>query len=111
MGARILIIEDNPANLELMTYLLTAFGHTVLAAGDGQRGLKAARREHPDLIISDVQLPDIDGLEVARWLKSDPELRSTLEDWILVGLRLGHKLPVLAGIDLNKAKNARVATT
>jgi predicted RNase H-like HicB family nuclease len=39
------------------------------------------------------------------------ELRSTLEDWILVGLRLGHKLPVLAGIDLNKVKNGRMATT
>jgi predicted RNase H-like HicB family nuclease len=39
------------------------------------------------------------------------ELRSTLEDWILVGLKLGHKLPVLAGIDLNKAKHARLATT
>jgi predicted RNase H-like HicB family nuclease len=39
------------------------------------------------------------------------ELRSTLEDWILVGLRLGHKLPVLAGIDLNKVHNGRVATT
>src|ERR1041385_6824501 len=39
------------------------------------------------------------------------ELRSTLEDWILVGLKLGHKLPVLAGIDLNKAQNGRVATT
>jgi predicted RNase H-like HicB family nuclease len=41
----------------------------------------------------------------------EAELRSTLEDWILVGLRLGHKLPVLAGIDLNKAANGRMATT
>jgi two-component system cell cycle response regulator len=77
MGARILIIEDNPANLELMTYLLSAFGHTVLAAEDGHQGLRAARSQHPDLIICDVQLPDIDGYEVARWLKSEPEMRST----------------------------------
>ena len=77
MGARILIIEDNPANLELMTYLLSTFGHTVLAAEDGSRGLEVARREHPDLIISDVQLPALDGYEVARWLKSDPDLRRT----------------------------------
>ena len=41
----------------------------------------------------------------------EAELRATLEDWILVGLRLGHKLPVLAGIDLNKVKNGRLATT
>jgi len=77
VGARILIIEDNPANLELMTYLLSTFGHTVLAAANGQQGLEAARREHPDLIICDVQLPDIDGFEVARWLKSNPDLRTT----------------------------------
>jgi two-component system, cell cycle response regulator len=77
VGARILIIEDNPANLELMTYLLSAFGHTVLAAEDGQGGLEAARRERPNLIVCDVQLPDIDGYEVARWLKSDPGLRRT----------------------------------
>jgi two-component system cell cycle response regulator len=77
VGARILIVEDNPANLELMTYLLSTVGHTVLAAKDGYRGLDAARREHPDLIICDVQLPDIDGDEVARWLKSDPDLRTT----------------------------------
>ena len=77
MGARILIIEDNPANLELMTYLLSAFGHTVLAAEDGHQGLAAALFEHPDLIVCDVQLPDIDGYEVARRLKSDPDLRAT----------------------------------
>jgi len=77
VAARILIIEDNPANLELMTYLLSTFGHTVLSAADGLRGLEAARRELPDLVISDVQLPDIDGYEVARWLKSNPDLRAT----------------------------------
>jgi two-component system, cell cycle response regulator len=77
VAARILIIEDNPANLELMTYLLGAFGHTVLAAEEGRRGLEVARRERPDLIVCDVQLPDMDGYEVARWLKSDPELRTT----------------------------------
>jgi two-component system cell cycle response regulator len=77
VAARILIIEDNPANLELMTYLLGAFGHTVLAAEDGRRGLEVARGERPDLIVCDVQLPDMDGYEVARRLKSDPELRTT----------------------------------
>src|SRR5205807_4245363 len=58
------------------SYLLRAFGQTVLTAEDGQQGLAAARRERPDLIVCDVQLPDIDGFEVARWLKSDPDLRT-----------------------------------
>lgn len=76
MGARVLIIEDNPANRELMTYLLTAFGHSVLGAEDGRQGLEAARRERPDLIVCDVQLPDLDGFEVARRLQADAGLRS-----------------------------------
>jgi len=76
MAARILVIEDNPANLDLMTYLLTAFGHTPLTAHDGEEGLQAAQRELPDLIICDMQLPTLDGYEVARWLKSHPDLRA-----------------------------------
>jgi two-component system cell cycle response regulator len=77
MSARVLIVEDNPDNLALMTYLLQAYGHTVLTASDGRHGLEVARRERPDLIICDVQMPGMDGDEVARWFKSDPELRST----------------------------------
>ena len=75
MGARILVIEDNPANLELMSYLLKAFGHEVLTACDGEAGLEAARRQSPDLIISDIQIPKIDGLDVARQLKNHPSLK------------------------------------
>jgi two-component system cell cycle response regulator len=74
MPCRILIIEDNPANRQLMAYLLRAFGHTVLSAGDGQEGLEATRRELPELIICDVQLPKLDGYAVARALKADPTL-------------------------------------
>jgi len=73
--ARILAIEDNPTNLELMAYLLRAFGYEVLEATDGEVGLAVARRERPDLIICDVQMPGVDGYEVARQLKSDPTLR------------------------------------
>lgn len=75
MGARILVIEDNPANLELMSYLLRAFGHEVLTACDGEAGLEAARRESPDLIVCDIQIPKIHGLDVARQLKSHPSLK------------------------------------
>ena len=71
MAARILVIEDNPANLELMRYVLDAFGHAVVTAMDGNDGLVAARREFPDLIVCDLQLPGIDGFEIARQLKAD----------------------------------------
>jgi two-component system cell cycle response regulator len=75
MGARILVIEDNPANLELMSYLLRAFGHEVLISCDGEAGLEAARRESPDLIVCDIQIPKIHGLDVARQLKNHPSLK------------------------------------
>jgi len=75
MPARILVIEDNSANLELMIYLLQAFGHAALSAENGQTGLEIASRESPDVILCDIQLPDIDGYEVARQLKASPSLR------------------------------------
>jgi two-component system, cell cycle response regulator len=71
--ARMLVIEDNPANLELMSYLLAVFGHTPLLASDGEQGLAAARREVPDLIICDMQLPRMDGYAIVRQLKDRPE--------------------------------------
>lgn len=73
--ARVLVIEDNPANLELMAYLLRAFGHQPLEAVDGHTGLATARDAAPDLILCDVQLPGLDGYGVARALKADPVLR------------------------------------
>lgn len=76
MSARILIIEDNPANMELMVYLLKAFGHAPLFAHDGMEGIEAARRDLPDLIICDVNLPKMDGYGVVRNLKSHPALRA-----------------------------------
>jgi two-component system, cell cycle response regulator DivK len=57
-----------------MTYLLTAFGHTALKAEDGEEGLELARREKPDLILCDLQLPEMDGFEVVRRLRDDPQL-------------------------------------
>ncbi|MEM8514654.1 two-component system cell cycle response regulator [Massilia sp. MP_M2] len=72
--ARILIIEDNPANIELMSFLLSAYGHTPLSAADGPRGVAAARSERPDLIACDVNLPGMDGFAVLAELKGDPAL-------------------------------------
>ena len=74
MGFRILMIEDNPDNLELMRYLLKAFGHTPLTAEEGAEGIELARRENPDLIICDIQLPGMSGYEVAKALKADGRL-------------------------------------
>lgn len=74
--ARILVIEDNPANLQLMAYLLKAFGHQAIETVDGEAGLGEARRQRPDLILCDLQLPGMDGYEVARQLKRDPGLRA-----------------------------------
>jgi two-component system, cell cycle response regulator len=73
--ARILVIEDNPANLELMSYLFRAYGYGARTATDGAAGLDAARAESFDLVVCDVQLPVVDGYEVARRLKADPALR------------------------------------
>lgn len=72
--ARIVVIEDNPDNMELMVCLLKAFGHQPLPAVDGVDGLEAVARERPDLVLCDIQLPRLDGCEVARRLKQDPEL-------------------------------------
>ncbi|MHA4870585.1 EAL domain-containing protein [Duganella sp. PWIR1] len=75
MSARILIIEDNATNMELMVYLLRAFGYTPLSASDGEAGVAAARQELPDLIICDVHLPKLDGYGVVAALKADPLVR------------------------------------
>jgi len=72
--ARILIIEDNPANVELMAFLLAAYGHTPISAPDGARGVAAARAERPDLVACDVNLPGINGFEVLAILKAEPQL-------------------------------------
>jgi CheY-like chemotaxis protein len=72
--ARILLIEDNPDNLDLMSYLLTAYGHAVTTAEDGESGIAAARASPPDLVACDIHLPGVDGYGVAKALKSDPSL-------------------------------------
>ena len=73
MAARILVIEDNAANLELVRYLLTCSGHTVLMASDGAQGVAVARQERPDLVICDLQMPMLDGYEVLAQLRQRPQ--------------------------------------
>jgi two-component system, cell cycle response regulator len=74
MTAKILIIEDNAANLELMRYLLHAFGYEARIARDGTEGIARAREEIPVLVLCDVQMPGIDGYEVLRRMRADPRL-------------------------------------
>ena len=70
--ARILIVEDNRANMKLATLLLGSAGHSVLCAVDAETGLTLARTEQPDLILMDIQLPGMDGLAATALLKADP---------------------------------------
>lgn len=73
---KILIVEDERDILEVMTYNLQRDGYTVLASRDGAKGLELARRERPDIVLLDLMLPSLDGLEVCRRLKEDIPTRS-----------------------------------
>lgn len=73
---RVLIVEDNELNMKLFHDLLEAHGYDTLQTRDGMEALKLARQHHPDLILMDIQLPEVSGLEVTRWIKEDEELRS-----------------------------------
>jgi two-component system cell cycle response regulator DivK len=70
--ARVLIIEDNPANMKLAVLLLHNVGHIALSAVDAETGIAAARADQPDLILMDIQLPGMDGLTATGLLKQDP---------------------------------------
>ena len=74
--SKVLIIEDNPANMTLWMFLLESVGHVVLSAIDAEAGLALARDQHPDLILMDMQLPGMDGLEATRLLKQDEATRA-----------------------------------
>jgi two-component system cell cycle response regulator DivK len=74
--ATVLIVEDNPANMTLATFLLESAGHLVISATDAETGLTLARVEQPDLILMDIQLAAMDGLEATRLLKRDAATRA-----------------------------------
>lgn len=74
--AVILIVEDNPSNMRLAAFLVTSAGHTVLRAVSAESGLSVARSALPDLILMDIQLPGMNGLEATALLKGDPATRA-----------------------------------
>jgi two-component system, cell cycle response regulator DivK len=71
----VLIVEDNELNMKLFHDLLDAHGYKTLQTRSGIEALKIAREQRPDLILMDIQLPEVSGLEVTRWLKDDEDLR------------------------------------
>jgi len=71
-SARVLVVEDNQVNLELVVALLEAEDCTVISAGTGEEGIRRALQERPDLIFMDIQLPEATGYEVTRRLKQEP---------------------------------------
>src|SRR5260370_28835297 len=72
---KVLIVEDNDLNMKLFNDLIEAHGYFTLQTKDGVEALRMARQHRPDLILMDIQLPEVSGLEVTKWLKEDDDLR------------------------------------
>lgn len=75
MTKTVLIVEDNELNMKLFHDLLDAHGYATLQTKDGMEALKIARDQKPDLILMDIQLPEVSGLEVTKWIKEDDNLK------------------------------------
>jgi two-component system cell cycle response regulator DivK len=76
MAKTVLIVEDNELNMKLFRDLLEAHGYQTAGTSNGFEALDMVRKLRPDLILMDIQLPQVSGLEVTRWIKDDPELRT-----------------------------------
>lgn len=76
MTKTVLIVEDNELNMKLFHDLLDAHGYATLQTKDGMEALELARSHNPDLILMDIQLPEVSGLEVTKWIKEDDNLKS-----------------------------------
>jgi two-component system, cell cycle response regulator DivK len=75
MQKTVLVVEDNELNMKLFNDLLEAHGYRVVQTRDGLSALDMARKHNPDLILMDIQLPEVSGIEVTKWLKEDDQLR------------------------------------
>ena len=76
MAKTVLIVEDNELNMKLFRDLLEAHGYQTVGTRNGVEALDLARRHRPDLILMDIQLPEVSGLDVTRWIKADADLRA-----------------------------------
>ena len=73
----VLIVEDNELNMRLFHDIMEMQGYNILQTTNGMDALKLTRRHRPDLIVMDIQLPEVSGLEVTKWIKEDDNLKST----------------------------------
>lgn len=73
-SGKVLVVEDNELNMRLFCDLLGAYGFTTFQCRDGAKAVEIARKELPDLIIMDIQLPEVSGLDITRWLKDDKKV-------------------------------------
>lgn len=100
MGERVLIVDDNPTNLKLVAYLVKAQGYEVETAADADSALASIAANRPRVILMDLQLPGIDGLELTRRLKADPATREikviALTAYAMKG---DHEKAIAAGCD------------
>ncbi len=106
--ARILVIEDNPANLKLVSLLLRNAGYEVLCAPDAEAGIALARAERPDLVLMDLQLPGMDGLAATAILKGDEATRAIpVIALTAMAMKSDQEASVVAGCDAFIAKPLR----
>ena len=73
-SGKVLVVEDNELNMRLFCDLMGAYGFTTCQCRDGAKAVEIARKELPDLIIMDIQLPEVSGLDITRWLKDDSKV-------------------------------------
>jgi two-component system, OmpR family, alkaline phosphatase synthesis response regulator PhoP len=100
MNRTLLVVDDEPSILETTRFILESEGYRVLAARDGEEALEVLRRERPPIVLLDVMIPKLNGFDVCRAIKADPELRST---FVLVltarGQRADEAMALEAGAD------------
>jgi two-component system, cell cycle response regulator len=105
MCARVLVVDDDPVNVELLGYLLRAFGHAAVLSLDGPSALREADAEVPDLVLCDIQMPQMDGFEVLRSMRRDKRLAATPIIGVTALAMVGDREKILAaGFDGYLAK-------
>jgi len=97
MAKTVLIVEDNELNMKLFHDLLEAQGYHTIGTRHGLEALELARKHRPDLVLMDIQLPEVSGLEVTKWLKDDPQLSSIPVVAVTAFAMKGDEERILAG--------------